>query len=116
MRTVVFAAIVMIGGCTMPPADTSDIEPLIAVTGYYSILAAEADKAAPKPLSDVCESCHGSGVVGDVSQVRMTCTDCGGTGKKKKSVLVAPPAPPASTIRVSPTCTSGTCTTRTIVR
>lgn len=115
MRTVVFAAIVMIGGCTMPPADTSDIEPFVAVTGYYSILAAEADKVAPKPDSDRCETCLGLGVLGDGVQ-KLTCSDCGGSGKKRKSVLVAPPAPPASPIRVSPPCTSGTCTTRIIVR
>jgi hypothetical protein len=113
MRTLVFVAIVMIGGCTLPPPSTSAIEPFVAVTGYYSVLVADADKVAPKPVSDVCEACHGSGVVGDISQVRMTCTDCGGTGKRKKSVLVSPPA---STIRVSPPCTSGTCTTRTTVR
>jgi len=114
MRTIVFAAIVMIGGCTMPPAKTSDIQPFVAVTGYYSILVAEADKASPKPVSDVCETCHGTGVVGDISQVRMTCSDCGGTGKRKKSVLVSPAG--VSTNRVAPPCTSGTCTTRAIVR
>jgi hypothetical protein len=116
MRTVIFFAIVMFGGCTLPPPTTIAIEPFVAVAGHYSILVAEADKVTPKPVSDVCETCHGSGVVGDVSQVRMTCSDCGGTGKRRKSVLVSPDGPAVSTIRVSPPCTSGTCTTRIIVR
>jgi hypothetical protein len=111
MRTVIFFAIVMFGGCTLPPPTTSAIEPFVAVTGHYSILVAEADKTTPKPDSDRCETCLGLGVLGDGVQ-RLTCSDCGGTGKRKKSVLVAPPA---STIRVSPPCTSGTCTTRIIV-
>lgn len=112
MRTIVFVAIVMIGGCTLPPPSTSAIEPFVAVAGYYSLLAAEADKVSPKPDSDRCETCLGLGVLGDGVQ-RLTCTDCGGTGKRKKSVLVAPSA---STIRVSPPCATGTCTTRIIVR
>jgi hypothetical protein len=115
MRTIVFFAIVMFGGCTLPPPTTSAIEPFVAVAGHYSILVADADKVAPKPVSDVCETCRGTGVLGDGVQ-RLTCSDCGGTGKRRKSVLVSPDGPAVSTIRVSPPCTSGTCTTRTIVR
>jgi DnaJ-class molecular chaperone len=41
---------------------------------------------APTPASDKCETCEGTGKLGDRANIVMTCHDCKGTGKKMKSV------------------------------
>lgn len=101
-------------GCSRPPASTADLQPWIAVTGHYSLVSAPAapQPPAPTPDSDKCETCGGKGWLGDVSQTRLTCTDCNGTGRKVKSVLIVPSAPAAAALN----CKDGRCTTRTIVR
>lgn len=55
-------------------------------------------KPTPTPASDKCENCNGTGKIGD-GRIVMTCPVCRGTGKKMKSVLVAP-------------CTTGSCALR----
>ena len=42
---------------------------------------------APTPASDKCENCHGKGTLGD-GKISTKCPDCGGTGKKPKSVCL----------------------------
>lgn len=56
-------------------------------------------RPTPTPASDQCQRCEGRGVLGDNAGIRITCPDCKGTGKKLKSVLVAP-------------CTTGSCALR----
>jgi DnaJ-class molecular chaperone len=46
-------------------------------------------RSTPAPKSDVCETCHGTGKIGD-GKIVMTCPECKGTGKKLKSVLACP--------------------------
>lgn len=115
MRRFAVCLLVLACGCDGAPG-VDAVEPFVAVSGYYSIMAA-AQKPAPKPEPDSgrCETCMGLGVLGDGIQ-KLTCGDCGGTGKKKVSVLVPTPRPQVSTIRSSTTCASGTCTTRVIAR
>jgi hypothetical protein len=75
-----------------PAPTVDDIQAFVAPTGLYSIMAAPPAPAPPAPApkpGDACPTCRGAGVVGD-GVVRMTCQDCGGTGKVPKSVLVAP--------------------------
>lgn len=40
---------------------------------------------APKPVSNACENCDGTGKIGD-GKIVMTCPVCRGTGKKLVSV------------------------------
>ena len=119
MKRIAACLLAFACGCDAGAPGVDAVEPFVAVSGYYSIMAA-AQKPTPKPKPDsgVCETCHGSGVLGDGVQ-KLTCGDCGGTGKKKVSVLVPTSRPPVSTLRPPVTtipCESGTCTTRTIVR
>lgn len=106
---------VLAAGCS--GRDYSGVEPFVAVAGYYSIMAQQKAPPAPAPQPDsgMCEVCHGLGVVGDGVQ-RFTCSACGGTGRKPKSVLVPTPRPSVFTISPKAPCASGTCTTRAIVR
>lgn len=119
MKRFAACLLVFACGCDDGAPGVDAVEPFVAVSGYYSIMAA-AQKPAPKPEPDSgrCETCMGLGVLGDGIQ-RLTCGDCGGTGRKPKSVLVPTSRPPVSTLRPPVTtipCESGTCTTRTIVR
>lgn len=100
-------------GCSRPQASTADLQPWIAVTGHYSLVAAPAapQPPAPTPDSDKCDDCAGRGWTGD-GVTRLTCSSCNGTGRKVKSVLIVPAAPAAATLD----CKDGRCTTRVIVR
>jgi len=58
-----------------------------------------------KPVGDTCQTCQGTGKVGD-GRVFQTCKDCDGTGKTRKGqsapVAILPP-------NQSPVCVGGTC-------
>ena len=97
---IVFA--VTFAGCVLTlPAD-STISADLACEGARLEMQCRK-KPAPKPDASVCARCNGRGVLGDASSIRITCPDCGGTGKKVKSVLV-PPATKA--------CPNGVCPAR----
>lgn len=102
-----------VAGCSRLPAQ-ADLQPWIAVTGRYALACDPAVPPAPLPTpdSDKCDTCGGKGFLGDVSQTRLTCTDCNGTGRKTKSVILVPTAPAAAALN----CKDGRCTTRVIVR
>ena len=53
---------------------------------------------APKPVGGQCQTCLGTGVLGDGAKIRITCEACGGSGRERVSVLVKPKA-----------CTTGKC-------
>lgn len=99
-------------GCSRPPAQ-HNLQPWIAVTGRYALACEPLVPPAPAPTPDSerCESCSGKGWLGD-GATRLTCTDCNGTGRKTKSVLLVPAAPAAATLE----CKDGRCTTRIIAR
>lgn len=106
--SVMYALTVIVMGCIPMPADTSNLQPIVAVYGNYSLSGYEP-APAPQPDSDVCEACNGTGK----SDGRVICPTCNGTGKRTKStsigksVLVHP---------VKPICTTGSCSTRPTVR
>jgi hypothetical protein len=99
MRAIVMLAVVVGSvGCGLKPGQ-QNLQPFIAVAGNYGVWsAAVGPTPAPAP-SKVCSSCNGRGKVGD-GRVAITCAACDGTGVAKESKQ----------------CTSGTCTTPSIVR
>ena len=69
-------------GCNMEPALIVSPE---FVDGYvYTVAGASIDeseiKPPPKPDGELCETCDGSGKVGD-GKVFTTCMDCNGLGR-----------------------------------
>jgi hypothetical protein len=86
----------------------ANLQPLIAVTGNYSVWEAAAGPTPAPPPAGVCSTCRGTGKVLErpdqpQNKVYITCAACDGTGKTKTS---------------QPPCTSGTCqpAMRSIVR
>ncbi len=116
MRLCIITLVLLAAGCREAPRQV-DLQPWIAVTGNYALLAAKKDAAppAPAPDSDNCEACSGKGT----TDGRIKCPVCNGTGKKSKAVEPLPAAPAAATpaVRASEVfCEGGKCTTRVIVR
>lgn len=58
-----------------------------------------------KPAGDVCQTCNGTGKVGD-GRVFQTCRDCDGTGKPKKNLPAPVAVLPSSQ---APVCVGGAC-------
>jgi DnaJ-class molecular chaperone len=80
--------LVLVAGCvvaSMPPDDglTADLACETA-----RMVTQMRQEIAPTPTSDKCERCQGTGFIGDRAQINIKCPDCGGTGKKPKSVCV----------------------------
>lgn len=95
---VVFA--VVFTGCVMTlPSDDGIAADLACETAREMVRLRQVMPPSPAPVTDACDRCGGTGVIGDGASIRMTCPACGGTGKKPKSVLVKPA-----------TCTDGSCT------
>jgi DnaJ-class molecular chaperone len=74
-------------GCvvaSMPPDDglTADLACETA-----RMVTQMRQEIAPTPLSDKCENCHGTGILGD-GKIQTKCPACDGTGKKPKSVCL----------------------------
>lgn len=93
---IVFA--VAASGCVLSlPAD-SGISADLACEGARLEMQCRA-KPTPSPAADKCTRCNGRGVLGDASSIRITCPDCGGTGRKPKSVVAKP-------------CPNGACSVR----
>jgi len=70
-------------GCDFEPAST--VPSVAFVDGYvYTVAGASIDgseiKPPPKPDGELCETCDGSGKVGD-GKVFTTCMDCNGLGR-----------------------------------
>jgi len=79
--------LVVMCGCvvaSMPPDDglTADL----ACETARMVTQMRQD-IAPTPLSDECENCHGTGILGD-GKIQTKCPACDGTGKKPKSVCL----------------------------
>lgn len=95
MNRWVFAFAVTVIGCAASmPRDDHTITADLACEGAIIEMQSRA-KPSPQPDGDRCTRCNGRGVLGDASQIRITCTDCGGTGKKPKAAKVV--------------CTTGAC-------
>lgn len=88
---------VMTLGCvaTLPAGDTSITADLACEAARTLVQMRRAPAPAPKPDDGRCDTCKGTGKLGD-GRVSVTCPACDGTGKKK----AAKPAP---------TCTTGSC-------
>ena len=85
---------VFVHGCgvtALPPNDADITSDLACETARMVTVLREQIPPTPAPASDTCPRCQGKGVIGDGASIRMTCPDCGGTGKKPKSVLKACP-------------------------
>jgi len=70
-------------GCDFEPAST--VPSVAFVDGYvYTVAGASIDeseiKPPPKPDGELCETCDGSGKVGD-GKVFTVCMDCNGLGR-----------------------------------
>lgn len=93
---VVFA--VMIAGCvaTMPDDDAMTAD-LACETARQAVQLRHIIKPTPKPESDACDNCGGTGKLGD-GRITVKCPACNGTGKRPKSM----PAKPAA-------CVNGVC-------
>jgi DnaJ-class molecular chaperone len=79
---------VLMCGCvvaSMPPDDGLTADLACETARMVTQLRQEI---APTPVTDECERCQGTGVIGDRAQINMKCPDCGGTGKKPKSVCL----------------------------
>jgi DnaJ-class molecular chaperone len=79
--------LVVMCGCvvaSMPPDDglTADLACETA-----RMVTQMRQEIAPTPLSDECENCHGTGILGD-GKIQTKCPACDGTGKKPKSVCL----------------------------
>lgn len=106
MRWVIAFAFVFVGCvATLPAGDPSISADLAAETARLVVqLRQMPPSPAPKPISDTCENCKGTGKVrsGDGIAV-FTCPACQGTGKTQKSVVTHPP------IRLEQACPDGKC-------
>ena len=80
--------LLVVSGCVMasiPPDDGLTADLACETARMVTHLRQEI---APTPVTDLCERCGGKGVIGDRAQINITCPDCGGTGKKPKSVCL----------------------------
>jgi DnaJ-class molecular chaperone len=97
MKTAALVAATFVAfahGCNetaMPPNDATVVADLACETARMVTVLSGKIPPTPAPASDTCPRCQGKGVIGDGASIRMTCPDCGGTGKKPKSVLKACP-------------------------
>ena len=78
-----FLLVCSVVGCDFEPAST--VPSVAFVDGYvYTVAGASIDKSEikppPKPDGELCETCDGSGKVGD-GKVFTTCMDCNGLGR-----------------------------------
>ena len=78
--SVFFGLVVVMLGCVPLPTSSNDLQPFIAVAGNYGVEEAAATPT-PAPVSDVCESCRGTGK----ADGRAICPACNGTGKTTKA-------------------------------
>jgi hypothetical protein len=80
--------LIAFAGCVASLPDDPTISADLSVETARMILAGRAAPPAPKPDSDRCENCKGTGKVrsGDGIEV-FTCPECNGTGKATESVL-----------------------------
>lgn len=108
--SVFFGLVVVMLGCVPLPTSSNDLQPFIAVAGNYGVEEAAATPT-PAPVSDVCESCRGTGK----ADGRATCPACNGTGKATKANVTST----GTTLLIHPAptiCKTGTCSTPRIVR
>lgn len=84
--------LVLIAGCTPQLSLTEEAKKKAESVAFLTVVVSAengvADKPVtpdnPKPVGDKCETCNGTGKVGD-GKVFSTCRDCNGTGKRTVS-------------------------------
>lgn len=85
-----------LAGCEKAMEYPESYADLACETAYATVRDRSQEKdPPPKPASDKCENCDGTGKIGD-GRIVHTCPECKGTGKKLKSVVV-------------PSCPDGKC-------
>ena len=91
------AIALLVAGCrpAVEPQARPDLRAWIATSGMYSLLSPSPAPLPPAPVPGAkCESCRGTGKVGD-GTTAVTCQDCGGTGVVPTKAASLPPPPPA---------------------
>ena len=88
MRWLVCFSVAFVGCVASLPGDTGITADLACETARMVIVMRR--EIAPAPKSDVCETCDGTGKIGD-GRIVMQCPVCKGTGKKPASVVKHPP-------------------------
>jgi DnaJ-class molecular chaperone len=79
--------LLVVSGCviaSMPPDDGLTADLACETARMVTQLRQEI---TPTPVTEECENCHGKGTLGD-GKISTKCPDCGGTGKKPKSVCL----------------------------
>lgn len=70
-------------------ASTASAQTPASARATWALLVehAESDQLIkPEPISDICETCNGTGRLGD-GTIERTCPDCNGTGKRTRSAF-----------------------------
>lgn len=68
-RLAIIVTLLAVAGCSQSGGGSGDLRPFVAVAGKYSLLA------APPKKPSVCETCNGTGRVGD-GRVWVPCPAC----------------------------------------
>ena len=82
---ILLASIVVMSGCVVSRPDDAALTADLACETARMVVGMR-QQPSPRPSSDTCENCGGTGKIGD-GRIVMTCPVCKGTGKKLKSVL-----------------------------
>jgi hypothetical protein len=102
MRWVVVFALVFVGCVATLPADDGLTADLACETAREVVKLRQGMPPSPKPESDQCENCDGTGKLGD-GRIVTVCPICKGTGKQPKSVVTHAP------VVVDQNCQGGRC-------
>ena len=90
MKWVIVFCVAFVGCVATLPADDGLTADLACETARIVVQMRQGMPPAPKPASDKCENCDGTGKLGD-GRIVTVCPICKGTGKTPKSVVTHAP-------------------------